>query len=435
MRSFPDPLRLTEAALNHIFPLLGLGGNFEQVWNDLSLDDKRRLAFAIVPLWRFGGTMRGLEIAVRFFTGRQFYTRTVHELLPSIGDLTFGVFYDTRRFWLVGQEADPHDLDSIDLHVIDDNDDGALGERINRTLLERLIRIRLPAGLKVAVIYALFLDRFEDSAQAVYWIDGIGNGIGNIENGTLIQGPTDVQVAIARFTSSRGGNVFITANLVIESGKEIGPGSPTEAYVYFRVVDSDNFYYLAIAATDDGVGYHYLRLVRVIGGTETELFKEDAPTIEGALHHIAITCVETTGATLIKVALDGDEDPQWSYTDNDPNRPMQGKAGLGNEPDGSQVVSWHVFEVLPSPSEVSLVSAPAIIFPSRYSLAPGENKSFSVTGGAGKFDFWLESSTTGATLTKTADNVVKYTASGSGTDTLVARDAYGNEARAVIEIQ
>jgi len=445
IRTLPDPTQAPVETLKHRMSLVGFGGPFSHVWSALGEEDLRRLLFAAVPLWRASGTVAAIKIAARLLTGKPILVRDSHSFLPVFTQspgITFGVKYRPRydegeSFWLVGPStSSPHDIDSIDLHLID--------EGLNRTLLTDLLGAIRSGGEKIVIVYADFVEDWEGTELRPWW--GYSSGDVTVEDRSLLLGPGDGgdpdMVALTEISTLPFGDFYFSTSFLVENPSAVEDSSFT---VFFRVdldvfgPDPTGYALFTLCGSGPSAVNRFWRLIRFENGQPPALLATGTldwlgPNQE---YHLGITCREEGVGTRIRITIDGvviDEvDDAYS------GRPLEGSFVLMNiEADASQTVRVGTTEVLRYPGDVGLVGPVLQVHPTRYSLTSGQSVTLRARGGSGSYGWDFDENNSGGTVTPLDEDEAEYTA-GTVVSTVVdlvrLEDNFGNTTVAEITVE
>jgi len=439
IRTLPDPTQAPVETLKHRMSLVGFGGPFSHVWSALGEEDLRRLLFAAVPLWRASGTEAAIKIAARLLTGKPIFLRNSHSFLPVFTQspgITFGVKYRPRydegeSFWLVGPStSSPHDIDSIDLHLID--------EGLNRTLLTDLLGVIRSGGEKIVIVYADFVEDWAGTEIRPWWT-GV-DGEFKQENGTLVLGPgdgVDSDVVALETLSTLPFDEFYWSFTVTAEDVPSTDDAALQAVFRFDFGTFDG-YGVMIWFGSDTPPERELMIFRLDAGTPTVLATHTLEWL-GPNHeyHVGITCREEGVGTRIRVTLDGvviDEvDDAYS------GRRLDGViAFVNHNSDASQVLKIGPTEVLRYPGDVGLVGPILQVHPTRYSLTSGQSVTLRARGGSGSYGWDFDENNSGGTVTPLDEDEAEYTA-GTVVSTVVdlvrLEDNFGNTTVAEITVE
>lgn len=425
LRGLMDPFNVPDSVLRHVFPLLGFGGSFSYIWSALSPTDQRRLIFAAIPIWRASSTEAAIRIAARFLSGKPYFIRDVHNFLPVADDLTIGVSYDSKAIWVVGEDPSPYNMDSIDLHIVDEGD-------IDHTLLRNLLNITRPAGEKIVIVYADFLDRFRDS-ELTQWVTG--GTVTALGDGVVTLGPGSGQIQ-AESVNAPFGNLLMTW----VATRRDSSASSDESMAVVRGTDlsgSPSGYIFAWdSAYGIGTGPASWSLTRMDAGVPTVLDSGTYLFADDAEHHFAFYCLELGVGTQLRVVVDGDT--LTDVNDADPGRNLEGDVAFFNVGGDQETTTLGVVEVLPQPSVLELVAQKMQVAPTRVTLNGGDTLALTGRGGAEDFFWAVLINNSGASVVKLDNDEAEYTAGFPGStvvDTIRATDAFGNSAEVEVTVE
>jgi len=425
LRGLANPLNIPDAVLQHIMPLLGFGGDLSYVWNALSPTDLRRLAFAAVSLWRFSSTEQAVRIAARFLSGKPFLVRNLHDFLPVADDLTFGISYDTKALWVVGSDPSPYNMDSVDLHIVDEGD-------LDHTLLRNLIGITRAAGEKVVIVYAQFLDRFRD-AELTQWsqngpVTAAGDGIVKL-------GPGNAFI-VAESVNAPFDNFLLTTTMT----RRDSGASSDESMTIFRLTDlatAPSGYLFGFESSYGlGTGPASWFLARLDAGVPTSLAGGTHLFADEHEYHFAIHCFEAGAGTYIRITVDGAVLAE--VTDAYSGRNLEGDIGFSNEGGDQEYTEVGVVEILPQPADLELVASPMKLTPTAVTVNGGATVPFTGFGGAEDYYWSIPVNNSGASIAKLDTDEAEYTAGFPGStvvDTVRATDVFGNYAEAQVTVE
>jgi len=429
LRGLMNPLNIPDAVLRHVFPLLGFGGDLSYVWNALSPTDQRRLIFAAIPLWRASSTEAAIRIAARFLSGKPFFVRGVHDFLPVADDLLIGVSYNSKAIWVVGEDPSPFNMDSIDLHIVDEGD-------IDHTLLRNLLDITRPAGEKIVIVYADFLDRFRDDTLS-QWTELSGSTITCDGDGQVTLGPGPAALITNSVNSpfadlcllwtatTRDTDPASNYRMAFVRGSDIG-GAAMVGYM---------FAWLPYPVAGAGIGTW--GVARFAAGVPTMLMGGSFALADDHEFHFSLYCYETTGGTLLRATIDGEMVGQ--HIDATPGRPLSGDVAFANEMSGGPgSVEIGAVEVLPQPPVLELVARKLQVAPTRVTLNGGETLTLTGRGGAEDYFWSIPINNSGASVVKLDNDEAEYSAGFPGStvvDTVRATDAFGNSAEIQVTVE
>lgn len=228
---------------------LGFEGELQEIFEEWTNLQLRKLLSVVAELWKKRGTQGGIEAVIRIFLpGSPFLIRNWFWYRPIIGEAWLEGHNSSGAWW--GIEGPGLGLDEFETNIYLKAD----YEEGQKLLLVPLDQVRANSE-RINLYYVDFLATFDNPFLEIDWAI---TGDVSVDNGYMLM----VGTSAAEAKNVDLADLYILMTVVL--------GGVSEAAIKFRIIDSDNYCYVHLDWNNGK-----LELIEVVSGTPTTIQSVD----------------------------------------------------------------------------------------------------------------------------------------------------------------